>query len=154
MNQYGYRIIRALVTDVNPDQKVKQEMNNINASLRAQEAAKAKGEAEKIRAVKAAEADAESKRLQGEGIAAERRAIVDGLRISLEDMAKGLGDSDPHEAMQILLLTQYFDTLATLGKQGATTILLPGSPSGLTDLSDQIREAVITGNLTSNSAKN
>src|ERR1700760_4273660 len=89
MNSFGFIILTALVTDIIPDPKVKAAMNDINAAQRAQVAAQARGEAEKILKVKQAEAEAESKALQGNGIAAERQAIIDGLRSSIEHFQKG-----------------------------------------------------------------
>lgn len=148
MSSFGYAIVKTLVTDVIPDSKVKEAMNAINAAVRQQDAATATGEAAKIKVVKAAEAEAESKRLQGVGIANQRQAIAAGLRASVEDIKAGLGTDDSDAAMQLVLLTQYFDTLTNLGAAGATTILLPGGPSGVREIGDQIREAVMIGNLT------
>ena len=90
MSGFGYNILTALVTDIIPDSKVKDAMNDINAAQRAQVAAQARGEAEKILKVKQAEADAESKALQGKGIAAERQAIIDGLRASIENFRESV----------------------------------------------------------------
>ena len=88
MENFGFAIVRALVTDIVPDARVKTAMNEINAARREQEAALAKGEADKTIAVKKAEAEAESKRLQGEGIAAQRKAMIAGLKESVEDFQK------------------------------------------------------------------
>lgn len=152
MASFGYTIVKTLVTDVEPDESVKKAMNAINAARRTQEAATAQGEADKIKVVKAAEAEAESKRLQGVGIAAQRKAIATGLRESIEDIREGIGAETADPAMQMLLMTQYFDTLNSLGKAGSTTILLPGSPSGVADIGAQIRDAVLTGNIAAKDA--
>src|SRR5579885_3250315 len=100
MQTYGYAIDQALVTDIQPDEKVKAAMNEINAAQREQVAASARGEAEKILKVKQAEAEAESKALQGQGIANQRKAIIEGLRASIEQFQKVVGDASVSEVMQ------------------------------------------------------
>jgi regulator of protease activity HflC (stomatin/prohibitin superfamily) len=145
MGTYGYTIANALVRDVDPAEGVKNAMNEIQTQERLKQAAQAKGEATKILAVKQAEADKETKKLQGEGVAAEREAIAEGIKKSVEAVAAA--NIDPNEAMRTLLLTQYFDTLARIGTQShATTIFLPHSPGGLADVMNQIATAVISGN--------
>src|SRR5579884_4123992 len=145
MADYGYEIVKALVTNIEPDQKVKDAMNNINAAQRNQVAAAAQGDAKKTLAVKKAEGEKETMRLQGEGVAAERRAIAEGLRESLEIIAEqGL---DPREAMALVALTQYTDMIRALGEGANTnTILLPHSPSGVGDQMAQIRDGILVGN--------
>ena len=146
MGAYGYTIVNALVRDVDPAEGVKNAMNEIQTQERLKQAAQAKGEATKILAVKQAEADKETKKLQGEGVAAEREAIAEGIKRSVETVA-AVGQIDPNEAMRTLLLTQYFDTIARIGSQAhATTIFLPHSPGGLSDVMNQIATAVIAGN--------
>ncbi|MHB1569835.1 MAG: SPFH domain-containing protein [Solirubrobacteraceae bacterium] len=142
MADYGYEIVKALVTNIEPDQRVKDAMNNINASQRNQIAAAAQGDAQKTLAVKKAEGEKETMRLQGEGVAAERRAIAEGLKQSLEIIAEqGL---DPKEAMALVALTQYTDMIRALGEASNTnTILLPHSPSGVGDLMTQIRDGIL-----------
>ncbi|HLH66007.1 MAG TPA: SPFH domain-containing protein [Solirubrobacteraceae bacterium] len=142
MAEYGYEIVKALVTNIEPDQRVKDAMNNINASQRNQLAAAAQGDAQKTLAVKKAEGERETMRLQGEGVAAERRAIAQGLKESLEIIAEqGL---DPKEAMALVALTQYTDMIRALGEGSKTnTILLPHSPSGVGDLMTQIRDGIL-----------
>lgn len=134
MEEYGYSIVKALVLNINPPAEVKDAMNRINASRRNQEAALAQGEADKTLAVKRAEAEAESKRLQGEGIAAQRKAIMDGLRDSVETFTQATGVT-AEEAMHILTLTGYTDMLRDVaGASDTNTILLPSTPSNLSDL--------------------
>lgn len=146
MNDFGFEILNALVTDIDPDPKVKSAMNEINAAERLKIAATEKGEADKILQVKSAEADAESKALQGKGIADQRMAIVDGLRESVTDFQNEVEGSTAQDVMNLVLLTQYFDTLKDLGDNSNTkTILIPHSPGGMSDLSSQIREAIMTG---------
>lgn len=146
MATYGYEIVKALITNIEPDQRVKDAMNNINASQRNQVAAAAQGDAQKTLAVKKAEGEKETMRLQGEGVAAERKAIANGLHESLEIIAQhGL---DPREAMALVALTQYTDMIRSLGEAAQTnTILLPHSPSGVGDLLAQIREGVMVGDV-------
>ena len=135
----GYNILTALVTDIVPDSKVKDAMNDINAAQRAQVAAQARGEADKILKVKQAEAEAESKALQGKGIAAERQAIIDGLRASIENFRESVPGATAEDVMALVLLTQYFDTLKDIGtKQGNNTIFLPNSPGAANDFMVQI----------------
>jgi regulator of protease activity HflC (stomatin/prohibitin superfamily) len=147
MKIYGFEIPNALVTDVNPADNVKAAMNEIQTQQRLQVAAAAKGEANKILVVKNAEAEAESKRLQGEGIAKQRRAIVDGLRESIAAFTDKVSSVNEHEVLNLVLLTQYFDTLKEIGiSSGSKVILTPHAPGGMTDISDQLRAAIIQGN--------
>ena len=146
MKIYGFEIPNALVTDVNPADNVKAAMNEIQTQQRLQVAANAKGEANKILVVKNAEAEAESKRLQGEGIAKQRRAIVDGLRESIAAFTDKVSSVNEHEVLNLVLLTQYFDTLKEIGiSAGSKVILTPHAPGGMTDITDQLRTAIIQG---------
>ncbi len=139
MSSFGYNILNALVTDIIPDSKVKDAMNDINAAQRAQVAAQARGEADKILKVKQAEAEAESKALQGKGIAAERQAIIDGLRASIENFRESVPGATAEDVMALVLLTQYFDTLKDIGtRNGNNTIFLPNSPGAANDFMVQI----------------
>jgi regulator of protease activity HflC (stomatin/prohibitin superfamily) len=152
MATYGYEIVKALITNIEPDQRVKDAMNNINASQRNQVAAAAQGDAQKTLAVKKAEGEKETMRLQGEGVAAERKAIAEGLHESLEIIAQhGL---DPREAMALVALTQYTDMIRSLGESAqSNTILLPHSPSGVGDLMAQIREGVLVADVTADNVR-
>jgi len=134
MAEYGFMVVKALVLNINPPEDVKEAMNRINASRRNQEAAIAQGEADKTLVIKRAEAEAESKHLQGEGIAAQRKAIMGGLRESVETFTAATGVS-ADEAMRLVTLTGYTDMLRDVAAASETnTILLPHSPSGLTDI--------------------
>src|SRR6202165_594514 len=150
MADYGYEIIKALITNIEPDQRVKDAMNNINASQRNQIAAAAQGDAQKTLAVKKAEGEKETMRLQGEGVAEERKAIAQGLKESLEIIAQhGL---DPREAMALVALTQYTDMIRSLGERSRhNTILLPHSPSAVGDLMGQIRDGFLVADIASDS---
>ena len=151
MDDFGYGIVKALVTDIDPDQNVKASMNQINAAQRLKLAAVEEAEAEKIRVVKAAEAEAESKALQGKGIADQRTAIVNGLQESVTDFQTSVKGTSAQDVMNLVLMTQYFDTLKDVGIQsGSNTILLPHSPAGMNDISQQLREAMITANEVNN----
>jgi regulator of protease activity HflC (stomatin/prohibitin superfamily) len=139
MSGFGFNILTALVTDIIPDVKVKAAMNDINAAQRAQVAAQARGEAEKTLKVKQAEAEAQSKALQGQGIAAERQAIIDGLRSSIEHFRESVPGATAEDVMALVLLTQYFDTLKDIGTKGGTsTIFLPNNPGAANDFMMQI----------------
>lgn len=139
MDDYGFAIVKTLITDIDPDAHVKESMNKINAAKRDKEATMEEAEAAKIRVVKAAEADAESKRLSGEGIAQQRLEIVRGFKESVEDFQKSLKNITHEEVMQFVLLTQYFDTLNNIGANGKnTTMLMPHSPGAMQDFQQQI----------------
>src|SRR5215831_11084084 len=143
MSGFGYEIVNVLVTDIVPDAKVKSAMNDINAAQREQVAANARGEAEKILVVKKAEAEAESKALQGQGIANQRRAIVEGLQGSIEQFQKVVGASTS-DVMQLVLITQYFDTIKSIGELDKTnTLFLSHSPAAVKDISDQILQSML-----------
>ena len=145
MDDFGYAIVKALVTDINPDEKVKVSMNEINAAQRLREAAIQQAEADKIRVVKAAEGEAESKALQGQGIANQRKAIIEGLKESVENFSSAVNGVNSQDVMNLVMMTQYFDTIKELGMSGKnSTILIPHGPGGMTDMSDQIRNAMIT----------
>lgn len=153
MREFGYTVVKALVTDVVPDAKVKSAMNDINAAQREREATVSRGETEKILAVKKAEADAESKRLQGEGIANQRRAIISGLQESVEAFQKAIEGVQASDVMVLVLITQYLDTMKDIGASAnSNTILLPHSPSAMRDLMSQIREGVLTADLAANAS--
>ncbi len=144
MAAFGYEIVNVLVTDIVPDAKVKSAMNDINAAQREQVAANARGEAEKILVVKKAEAEAESKALQGQGIANERKAIIEGLQNSIEQFQKIVGSASTAEVMQLVLVTQYFDTLKSIGDNDKTnTLFLSHSPGSVKDISDQIMQSML-----------
>jgi regulator of protease activity HflC (stomatin/prohibitin superfamily) len=144
MAAFGYEIVNVLVTDIIPDAKVKSAMNDINAAQREQVAATARGEADKILVVKKAEAEAESKALQGQGIANQRKAIIEGLQTSVEQFQKAVEGATSKEVMQLVLVTQYFDTLKSIGESDKTnTLFLTHSPSAVKEVSDQILESML-----------
>jgi regulator of protease activity HflC (stomatin/prohibitin superfamily) len=146
MSGFGFNILTALVTDIVPDVKVKAAMNDINAAQRAQVAAQARGEADKILKVKQAEAEAESKALQGKGIAAERQAIIDGLSLSIEHFQGAVPGATSEDVMALVLLTQYFDTLRDIGTRGGTnTLFIPNSPGSANDFMSQILAGIRGG---------
>jgi regulator of protease activity HflC (stomatin/prohibitin superfamily) len=147
MSSFGYGIVKALITDIDPDAKVKAAMNEINEAQRLRVAANERGEAEKILKVKQAEAEAQSKALQGKGIADQRSAIVNGLRESVGEFQRSVPGTSAADVMSLVLMTQYFDTLKEIGGSSKTnTILIPHSPAHMGELADQMRNAIITGN--------
>ena len=147
MSTFGYEIVNVLVTDIVPDAKVKSAMNDINAAQREQVAAAARGEAEKILVVKKAEAESESKALQGQGIANQRKAIIEGLQTSIEQFQKTVGGTSPADVMQLVLVTQYFDTLKSIGENDkASTLFLSHSPGAVKDVADQIMQSMLVAN--------
>jgi regulator of protease activity HflC (stomatin/prohibitin superfamily) len=148
MSDYGYEIIASLVVDLDPNQHVKDAMNEINASQRLREAASYKADAEKILQVKAAEAEAESKYLSGVGVAKQRKAIVDGLRETVADFASDVHGSGPQDVMDLLLLTQYFDMIKNVGtrtKNVASTLFLPHGPHAVSQLRSELKAGFMKG---------
>ena len=142
MAQYGWEIVRALVNDIEPDAKVKDAMNEVNRQQRLQSAAQAQGEKEKILVIKKAEAEAESKRLQGEGIANQRRAIINGYRDSIQNFQDRIMGTSAKEVMDLVALTQYFDTLQILGADARSKVIfLPSDPGAVGAFMNQIRIA-------------
>jgi len=139
MEQYGYNIVQTLVTDIDPDRLVKDAMNKINAAKRNKEALAEDAEGRKIAKIKDAEAEKESKRLQGEGVANQRLAIIKGFADSVEDFNNTLEDVSPIEIMQFVLLTQHYDTIKDIGEKNSS-LLVPYAPGQLQSLQQQLME--------------
>ena len=163
MSNYGYDIIKALVTDIDPDAEVKTAMNKINAAERQKVAAQYEGDAARILIVEKAKAEAESKRLQGQGIADQRREIARGLEESV-DVLNNVGINS-QEASALIVVTQHYDTLQSIGEEtNSNLILLPNSPQAGSDMlnnmvasftaSNQIGEAMKKQNTEKNKGKN
>ena len=133
MLDYGFDIIKTLVTDIDPDSQVKAAMNRINASEREKIAAQFEGDAQRILIVEKAKAEAESKRLQGQGIADQRREIARGLEESVEVLNRvGINSQ---EASALIVVTQHYDTLQSIGEEtNSNLILLPNSPQAGSDM--------------------
>ncbi len=143
MAGFGYEIGKVLVTEIEPDAKVKAAMNEINAAQREAQAANARGEAEKTLRVKNAEAQAESDRLKGEVIAAQRLAIINGAKQSVEELKSAYPGVSEETLMNMLMMTQYFETLSQLGnKPGDKVIFVPGTPDGVAGFRQQIMEGL------------
>jgi regulator of protease activity HflC (stomatin/prohibitin superfamily) len=143
MGEYGYLIHQVLVTDLRPDDKVRHAMNEIDANRRLRVAATEKAEAEKVLKVKAAEADAESKFLQGQGVARQRTAIVEGLKHAVG----GDQEMNPKTVQELLLITQYFDTLERLAQGNATTVFMPHTVGNLSSIAEDIRNGTMQANI-------
>lgn len=152
IEEFGYEIVKTLVTDIDVDARIMTAMNEIVASEREKMAAIEKGEAEKIRMIKRAEAEAESKHLQGQGIANQRKAIMEGYRESIEAFQRTTKMESPQEVMNLVLMTQYFDTLKDVAQADSNTILMPHTPSMLSDIYEQIRNAMATGTMIANAS--
>jgi regulator of protease activity HflC (stomatin/prohibitin superfamily) len=151
MREYGYTIVKVLISDIVPDPKVKAAMNDINAAAREREATVSRAETNKLLLVKQAEAEAESKRLQGEGIANQRKAIIAGLKDSIEDFSKAVVGATAQDVMHLVLITQYFDTLKDVAANDRTnTVLVPHSPGTINDLFDQFRNAMVASQALTN----
>ncbi|MDP5231872.1 MAG: SPFH domain-containing protein [Cellulophaga sp.] len=152
MSVYGYDIIKTLVTDIDPDAQVKQAMNRINASEREKIAAQFEGDAARILIVEKAKAEAESKRLQGMGIADQRREIARGLEESVEVLNKvGINSQ---EASALIVVTQHYDTLQSIGEHtNANLILLPNSPQAGSDMLNNMVASFTASNMIGESMK-
>ncbi|HEQ4361373.1 TPA: SPFH domain-containing protein [Streptococcus pyogenes] len=144
MSTYGYIIVKTLITKVEPDAEVKQSMNEINAAQRKRVAAQKLANADKIKIVTAAEAEAEKDRLHGVGIAQQRKAIVDGLAESIQELKEANISLNEEQIMSILLTNQYLDTLNTFAAKGNQTLFLPNTPSGVEDIRTQVLSALKT----------
>lgn len=145
MHEFGFDIVKSLVTDINPDSKVKSAMNEINEAQRLRMAAFERAEAEKIVKIKHAEAESESMVLHGNGIAGQRKVILDGLKASLQHFQEDVAGASAHDAMALILMSQYFDTLKEMTANGKmNSILLPHSPAALGDIQQQIVQAIMT----------
>lgn len=142
MENYGYEIITVLMTDIEPARSVTEAMNKIQTYSRLKAATVDKSEALKIQVIKAAEADAESKRLSGVGLADQRKAIVAGLQTSIEHFQDGVKDLSNDDVMSLLLMNQYFDTLKDVAKASSSTTLFISHSGGLQDVADQMKQGI------------
>jgi len=143
MTDYGYQIVNVLITDLDPDQRVKNAMNEINSSKRLKYAVAERAEGDKILQVKAAEAEAEAKYLSGVGVAKQRKAIVDGLRTSIVDFSGNVEGSSTKEVMDLLLLTQYFDMIRDVGAASHCKTTFTPSNGGI---GDTMRNSILYAN--------
>ncbi len=145
MMEYGYDIIKTLVTDIDPDAQVKEAMNRINASEREKIAAQFEGDAQRILIVERAKAEAESKRLQGKGIADQRREIARGLEESV-DVLNNAGINS-QEASALIVITQHYDTLQSIGSDTKSNlILLPNNPNAASSMLNDMVTSLVAAN--------
>ena len=145
MLNYGYDIIKALVTDIDPDASVKEAMNRINAAEREKVAAQHEGDAQRILIVERAKAEAESKRLQGKGIADQRREIARGLEESVDTLNKAGINSQ--EASALIVITQHYDTLQSIGSDtNSNLILLPNNPNAASSMLNDMTASLLAAN--------
>ncbi len=153
MTRYGYDIINTLITDIDPDQQVKNAMNRINSSEREKTAAEFEAEAQRIKIVAKARAEAESKRLQGQGIADQRREIARGLEESV-NVLNNVGINS-QEASALIVVTQHYDTLQSLGEEtNSNLILLPNSPQAGSDMLNNMVASFTASNMIGEQMKN
>eukprot|EP00759_Apiculatamorpha_spiralis_P051762 PhF_6_TR5487/c0_g1_i4/m.7748 len=144
MHKYGYFIIAALITDIDPDRTVKEAMNQINTNARLKIAIADRAEASKIELVKAAEADAEAKRLSGVGLAEQRRAILNGLQTSVASFKEKVKGTTSTDVMTLLLLNQYFDTLKDVAVKGSAKVVFTPPQLGMMGShSDEVRMGIM-----------
>ncbi|KAL3640619.1 HIR complex subunit [Castilleja foliolosa] len=148
MSAYGYEIVQTLIVDIEPDVNVKRAMNEINAAARLRVAANEKAEAEKILQIKRAEGEAEAKYLSGLGIARQRQAIVDGLRDSVLGFSVNVPGTTAKDVMDMVLVTQYFDTMKEIGASSKTSaVFIPHGPGAVRDVAAQIRDGLLQGSV-------
>lgn len=153
MSEYGYDIIKALVTDIDPDASVKEAMNRINAAEREKIAAQHEGDAQRILIVERAKAEAESKRLQGKGIADQRREIARGLEESVDTLNKA--GINPQEASALIVITQHYDTLHAIGSENKSNlILLPNSPNTASAMLNEMTASLLAASKMNNMENN
>lgn len=151
MAEFGFEIQNSLVNEIRPAHEVVNAMNAVMASENAKIAARNEGEAHKMKTVLQAEADAESKRLQGEGIAKQREAIVGGLALSVESLKKAMPDADGNDLMRLVLINQYFDALRDVAHgDKSKVIFMPTSPSSVTSLGEEIFSSMLNASEASN----
>lgn len=143
MEQYGYEITTALITEIEPARMVRDAMNQIQMHQRLKVAAVDEAETLKLRVVKAAEADAEAKRLSGVGLAEQRKAIVAGLQSSIEHFQQGVQELSSEDVMSLLLLNQYFDTLKEVASNSAGSTLFLSHAGGLEAVAEQMTRGII-----------
>jgi len=146
MKAFGVQVVRALMTDMEPDAEVAKSMNSINAAIRDRAAASERAEADKIIAVKAAEAEAEAKHLSGMGTAKMRHAITEGFRGSIDSMQASCGMS-PQEVVHMMLVTQYLDVLKEFATSGKATMVIPHAPSSVSDIENQVRNGFMQASM-------
>ena len=152
MINYGYDIVKALVTDIDPDKQVKSAMNRINAAEREKVAAQFEGDAQRILIVERAKAEAESKRLQGQGIADQRREIARGLEESVDVLNKAGINSQ--EASALIVITQHYDTLQSIGSDtNSNLILLPNNPNAASSMLNDMVTSLVAANKIQESEK-
>jgi regulator of protease activity HflC (stomatin/prohibitin superfamily) len=145
MLNYGYDIVKALVTDLDPDAQVKSAMNRINAAEREKVAAQYEGDAQRIIIVEKAKAEAESKRLQGMGIANQRREIARGLEESMDVLNRAGINSQ--EASALIIITQHYDTLQAVGERtNSNLIMLPNSPNAASNMLNDMTASLVAAN--------
>ena len=145
MSNYGYDIIKTLVTDIDPDAQVKEAMNRINAADREKTAAQYEGDAQRILIVERAKAEAESKRLQGKGIADQRREIARGLEESVDVLNRAGINSQ--EASALIVITQHYDTLQSIGADtNSNLILLPNNPNAASSMLNDMVTSLVAAN--------
>lgn len=141
MRDFGFLIIKTLVTDIVPAQKVREAMNDIETSKRLRHAAVEKAESDKLIMVKRAEAEAEYKYHQGSGIARQRKAIIDGMKSSVGTFTEAIAGMTPHDVLELVLITQYFDMLKEIGgSSGCNTIFMGSNPAAMNNISSEIRD--------------
>lgn len=146
MNEFGYLIIKALVTDIVPAQKVRAAMNDIETSKRLRQAALEKAESNKLIVVKHAEADMESKYHQGSGIARQRKAIIEGMKNSVGTFTEAIQGLQPRDVLELVLITQYFDTLKEIGASShCNTVFMGSNPATVSGVAGEIRDSFMQG---------
>jgi len=150
MNPYGYIIFDVLVTDIIPNRNVRDAMNDVVASEKEMMATVNRAQADKAAKILSAEAESRTRELEGEGIAAARRAIVEGLRQSVDDFQEAIPATDAKELLTVVLMTQYMDTIKEAASKSRNTFVLPSSPAQVATIEQQMRASLIGSPSTGN----
>jgi len=144
VNPYGYIVFDVLVKDIAPNARVKDAMNDVVSSEKARIAATNRAQAEKSARILAAEAESKTRELEGQGVANARRAIIQGLRKSVDDFQQAIPGAEARELLVTVLMTQYMDTIKEAASKGRNTFILPSSPGPVSATEDQMRQAILS----------
>ena len=140
LKAYGYTIQNTLVTSIKPPENVVKAMNDINASERSKAAAKNNADAEYITAIRKAEADRDRKRMQGEGTAQQRAAIIDGYGNGVSELASKW-DVSAQDIARFVLELQNLDVRLALSQSANTKVILMDDGGKQSPLAKQIVKA-------------
>jgi regulator of protease activity HflC (stomatin/prohibitin superfamily) len=129
---YGVKMIDVIVDEPHAPAEIQASYNNVKASERNMLATKNNAEARKIETIANAEAHKESLRLNGEGIAAQRKAIFENYSSQFNNLVK---DGMPPEMTErIILLAMQNDTVRDAGAKGNVILVNTSANSTLAEI--------------------